>query len=94
MKVRGVEIQIKIYLLKNKIKLYLSDIINSHKTQGKWRILSGNKIVVVVTFERQTGIKLRRWGINLLINAFIRVNFVNPTINKYFNTTLYMNKCF
>ena len=22
---------------------------------------------------------------------FIRINFVNPTINKYFNTILYMN---
>ena len=27
------------------IKPYLSDIINDHKTQGKWRIHSGNKIV-------------------------------------------------
>ena len=24
-------------------------------------------------------------------DAVIRVNFVNPTINKYFNTILYMN---
>ena len=24
-------------------------------------------------------------------DAVIKVNFVNPTINKYFNTTLYMN---
>ena len=24
-------------------------------------------------------------------DAVIRVNFLNPTINKYFNTTLYMN---
>ena len=27
------------------IKPYLSDIINDHKTQGKWRIHSGNKII-------------------------------------------------
>ena len=25
------------------IRPYLSDIINDHKTQGKWRIHSGNK---------------------------------------------------
>ena len=28
----------------NMIRPYLSDIINNHKTQGKWRIQSGNKI--------------------------------------------------
>ena len=27
------------------IRPYLSDIINTHKTQGKWRIHSGNKII-------------------------------------------------
>ena len=27
------------------IRPYLSDIINNHKTQGKWRIHSGNKII-------------------------------------------------
>ena len=27
------------------IRPYLSDIINNHKTQGKWRIYSGNKII-------------------------------------------------
>ena len=27
------------------IKTYLSDIINDHKTQGKWRIHSDNKII-------------------------------------------------
>ena len=26
------------------IRPYLSDIINDHKTQGKWRIHSGNTI--------------------------------------------------
>ena len=31
------------------IRPYLSDIINNHKTQGKWRIHSGNKII-----ERET----------------------------------------
>ena len=31
------------------IRPYLSDIINDHKTQGKWRIHSGNKII-----ERKT----------------------------------------
>ena len=29
----------------NMIKPYLSDIINDHKTQGKWRIHSDNKII-------------------------------------------------
>ena len=27
------------------IRPYLSDIINHHKTQGKWRIHSGNKVM-------------------------------------------------
>ena len=40
MKVKGIEG--KIY---NMIKPYLSDIINDHKAQGKWRIHSGNKII-------------------------------------------------
>ena len=26
------------------IKPYLSDIINDHKTQGKWKVRSGNTI--------------------------------------------------
>ena len=34
-------LQIKKYL--DKIKPYLSDMINNHKTQGTWRIHSGNK---------------------------------------------------
>ena len=29
----------------NMIRPYLSDIINDHKTQGKWRIHSGNKLI-------------------------------------------------
>ena len=40
---KGKNISIKRYL--NMIKPYLSDIINDHKTQGKWRIHSGNKII-------------------------------------------------
>ena len=40
-------LSIKRYL--NMIRLYLSDIINDHKTQGKWRIHSANKII-----ERKT----------------------------------------
>ena len=36
-------LSIKKYL--NMIRPYLSDIINDHKTQGKWRIHSGNKII-------------------------------------------------
>ena len=27
------------------IRPYLNDIINDHKTQGKWRIHSGNKVI-------------------------------------------------
>ena len=44
---KGKNLSIKKYL--NMIKPYLSDIINHHKTQGKWRIHSGNKII-----ERKT----------------------------------------
>ena len=44
---KGKNLSIKKYL--NMIRLYLSDIINDHKTQGKWRIRSGNKII-----ERKT----------------------------------------
>ena len=29
----------------DKVKPYLSDIINNYKTQGTWRIYSGNKII-------------------------------------------------
>ena len=29
----------------DKIKPYLSDMINNHKTQGKWRVHSGNKAI-------------------------------------------------
>ena len=40
---KGKNLSIKQYL--NMIKPYLSDIINDHKTQGKWGIHSGNKII-------------------------------------------------
>ena len=40
---KGKTLSIKKYL--NMIKPYLSDIINDHKTQGKWTIHSGNKIM-------------------------------------------------
>ena len=40
---KGKNQSIKKYL--NMIRSYLSDIINDHKTQEKWRIHSGNKII-------------------------------------------------
>ena len=40
---KGKTLSIKKYL--TMIRPYLSDIINDHKTQGKWRIHSGNKII-------------------------------------------------
>ena len=40
---KGKNLSTKKYL--NMIKPYLSDIINEHKTQKKWRIDSGNKII-------------------------------------------------
>ena len=42
-KKKGKNLSIKKYL--NMVRQYLSDIINDHKTQGKWRIHSGNKII-------------------------------------------------
>ena len=39
---KGKNLSITKYL--NMIRPYLSDITNDHKTQGKWRIHSGNKI--------------------------------------------------
>ena len=47
------------------IKPYLSSIINDHKTQGKWRIHSGNKII-----EHKTQ---SEWKIQLTM----AVNFVS-----------------
>ena len=46
------------------IRLYLSDIINDHKTQGEWRIHSGNTIIKHTT---QGG-----WKINLTM----AINFI------------------
>ena len=40
---KGKNLSIKKY--RNMIKPYLSDIINDHKTQGKWRIHSRYKII-------------------------------------------------
>ena len=40
------------------IRPYLSDIINDHKTQGKWRIHSGNKIIEHKT-EREWKFQLK-----------------------------------
>ena len=42
MRDKGKNLSIKEYI--NVIRSYLSDIINSHKAQGKWRIYSGNTI--------------------------------------------------
>ena len=39
------------------VRPYLSNIINDHKTQGKWRIHSGDKII-----ERKTQ---NKWKIQL-----------------------------
>ena len=47
------------------IKPYLSDIINDHKTQGIWRIHSGNKIT-----ERKTR---SEWKIQLTMET----NFIS-----------------
>ena len=47
------------------IRSYLSDIIYNHKTQGKWRIHSGNKII-----ERKT---LSEWKIHLAM----AINFIS-----------------
>ena len=44
---KGKNLSIKKYF--NMIKSYLSDIMNDHKTRGKWRIHSGDKIL-----ERKT----------------------------------------
>ena len=40
---KGKNLSIKKYL--NMIRPYVNDIINDHKTQRKWRIHSGNKII-------------------------------------------------
>ena len=47
------------------IRPYLSDIINDHKAQGKWKIDSGNKII-----ERKTQ---SEWKIQLTME----INFIS-----------------
>ena len=47
------------------IRPYLSDVTNNHKTQGKWRIHSGNKII-----ERKTQ---SEWKIQLTM----KINFIS-----------------
>ena len=44
---KGKNLSIKKYL--NMIRPYLSDRINDHKTQGKWRLHSGNKTIQLKT---------------------------------------------
>ena len=56
-------LSVKKYL--NRIKPYLSDIINNHKTQGAWRIHSGNKMI-----EHETQ---SEWKIQLPM----KINFVS-----------------
>ena len=52
------------------IRLYLRDIINDHKTQGKWKVYSGN---AVINYKTQG-----EWKIQLTIV----VNFIS---SKDFN---------
>ena len=52
------------------IKTYLSDIINDHKTQGKWRIHSDNKII-----EHKTQ---SEWKIQLAM----AINFISSNASE------------
>ena len=47
------------------IRPYLRDIINDHKTQGKWKVNSGNK---VIDYKTQG-----EWKIQLTV----RINFIS-----------------
>ena len=38
------EIKIELYQLNNMTRPYLRDIINDHKTQGEWKVHSGNEV--------------------------------------------------
>ena len=67
---KGKNLSIKKYL--NMIKPYLSDIINDHKTQGKLRIHSGNKII-----EHKTQSELK-------IELTVAINFIS---SKHFDET-------
>ena len=49
----------------NMIRPYLRDIINDHKTQGKWKVNSGNK---VIDYKTQG-----EWKIQLTV----RINFIS-----------------
>ena len=60
---KGKNLSIKKYL--NMIRPYLSGIIHDHKTRGKWRIHSGNKII-----KRKTQ---SEWKINLTM----AINFIS-----------------
>ena len=60
---KGKNLSIKKYL--DMIRPNLSDIINNHKTQGKWRIYSGNKII-----DRKTQ---SEWKIQLSM----KINFIS-----------------
>ena len=60
---KGKNLSIRKYL--DMIRPYLSDIINNHKTQGKWRIHSGNKII-----ERKIQ---SEWKIQLTM----KINFIS-----------------
>ena len=60
---KGKNLSIKKYL--NMIRPYLSGIINDHKTRGKWRIHSGNKII-----KRKTQ---SEWKIHLTM----AINFIS-----------------
>ena len=58
------------------IRPYLSDIINDHKTQGEWKIHSGNTVIDYKT-EGEWEIKL-----TMAIN-FISSNDSNETCTMY-----------
>ena len=60
---KGQNLSMKKYL--NMIRPYLSYTINDHKTQGKWRIHSGNKIIEYKTQSE--------WKIQLTI----AINFIS-----------------
>ena len=65
MKVReNKTLSIKEYL--NMIRPYLKDIINDHKTQGKWKVHSGNTVIDYKTHGE--------WKIKLTMI----INFISP----------------
>ena len=60
---KGKNLSIKEYT--DVIRLYISDLINNHKTQGRWEIHSGNAI----TYHKTQG----EWKINLTMT----INFIS-----------------